>query len=208
MFSAGLDERLRQRIETNLRAFERVQLEVSGLIPAAVALVLVPGPNGEPAFLLTRRGRTLSHHGGQFALPGGRIDPGEDAATAARRELDEELGVVLGANAVLGQLDDFATRSGYAITPIVLWGPQVDRLKPNPHEVAHAYRVPLAELYQAEVPILFRIEESETPVLALPLVGTRVYSPTAAIIYQLREVALEGRDTRVHHYEQPVFAWK
>jgi hypothetical protein len=44
--------------------------------------------------------------------------------------------------------------------------------------------------------------------LALPLVGTQVYTPTATILYQLREVALEGRATRVHHYEQPLFAWQ
>jgi 8-oxo-dGTP pyrophosphatase MutT (NUDIX family) len=207
----AIDERLRRRIEHNLRGHERTTratIGAPGLIPAAVALVVVPGVNGEPAFLLTRRERTLNHHGGQFALPGGRIDAGESAADAARRELHEELGVRLEPDAVLGELDDFATRSGYVITPVVLWGPEVETLHPNPHEVALAYRVPLAELYQPEVPILFRIEESELPVLALPLVGTRVYSPTAAIIYQLREVALEGRDTRVHHYEQPVFAWK
>ena len=71
-----------------------------------------------------------------------------------------------------------------------------------------AYRVPLVELYRADVPKIFHLGDSPGPLLALPLVGTQVYSPTAAIIYQLRELALEGRATRVHHYEQPRFAWK
>jgi 8-oxo-dGTP pyrophosphatase MutT (NUDIX family) len=203
-----LDDRLRRRIVRNLSEFERLELAAEGLVPAAVALVLVPDEHGAPAFLLTRRSAKLNHHGGQFALPGGRIDPGEDAPAAARRELQEELGVTIAAESVLGLLDDFATRSGYVITPVVLWGPAVAELRPNPQEVAHAYRVPLSELYDPRAPILFRIEESDAPVLALPLAGTRVHSPTAAIIYQLREVALEGRATRVHHYEQPRFAWQ
>jgi 8-oxo-dGTP pyrophosphatase MutT (NUDIX family) len=203
-----LDDRLRERVVRNLAAFDRVRFTDAELSRAAVALVLVAGPLGEPAFLLTRRAASLSAHGGQFALPGGRLDEGEDADAAALRELREELGVSLDQSAVLGQLDDFATRSGYVMTPVVLWGPDVGALLPNPAEVAVAYRVPLSELYRPDVPIVFRVADSEFPLLSLPLVGTQVYSPTAAIIYQLRELALEGRVTRVHHYEQPRFAWK
>jgi 8-oxo-dGTP pyrophosphatase MutT (NUDIX family) len=203
-----LDESLRNHVAQQLGAFERLDLTRPGLTPAAVALTLVPGPGGSAAFLLTRRVVTLNRHGGQFALPGGRIDPGEDAPTAARRELHEELGVTLEDGSALGLLDDFATRSGYVITPVVFWGPDVGELAPNPHEVAIAYRVPLRELYRSDIPFLHYIEGSDAPVLSLPLVGTEVYSPTAAIIYQFRELALEGRATRVHHYEQPRFAWK
>jgi 8-oxo-dGTP pyrophosphatase MutT (NUDIX family) len=203
-----LDAELRGEIERNLRAHVRLDLRRPELAEAAVAIVLVAGDAGEPAFLLTRRSARLSRHRGQFALPGGRVDPGEDATRAARRELAEELGVTLGQDRVLGLLDDFATRSRYAITPVILWGPDVLALEPNPAEVAIVHRVGLAELYQPQVPILSRIEQSDAPVLALPLVGTHVYTPTAAILYQLREVALEGRATRVHHFEQPVFAWK
>jgi 8-oxo-dGTP pyrophosphatase MutT (NUDIX family) len=169
---------------------------------------LVPGEQGEAAFLLTRRAGDLPHHPGQFALPGGRLEPGETAAQAALRELSEELGVGLGEDSVLGCLDDFATRSGYVITPVVLWGAGVQALVPDPREVAMAYRVPLAELYRPDVPFLTELPGFSSPLLSLPLVGTEVFSPTAAIIFQLREVALEGRVTRVHHYEQPRFAWR
>ena len=204
----ALDDDLRDAIERNLRAHVRLDMQHSELTAAAVAIVIVPGQGGEPALLLTRRNARLNHHSGQFALPGGRVDPGEDALSAARRELAEELGVTLGPERILGQLDDFATRSRYAITPVVLWGPDMLELRPNPAEVAIVYRVPLSDLYRPEVPILSRIEQSDAPVLALPMVGTHVYTPTAAILYQLREVALEGRATRVHHFEQPVFAWR
>lgn len=203
-----LDDSLRERIARHLRRFERQSIERPGLKHAAVALTIVPGSAGEPSFLLTQRASTLRGHSGQFALPGGRVDPGEDAVSAARRELREELGVALGPESTLGLLDDFATRSGYVITPVVLWGPEVGALVPNPHEVAVAYCVPLRELYRPDVPILCPLEHSEQPVLALPLVGTQVYTPTAAIIYQLREIALEGRATRVSHFEQPPFTWR
>jgi 8-oxo-dGTP pyrophosphatase MutT (NUDIX family) len=203
-----LDERLRARIAHHLASFDRVVFAQPELVPAAVALVLVPGPAQEPSFLLTRRAAKLSSHGGQFALPGGRIDSGEDARAAARRELLEELGVELDDSSVLGLLDDFATRSGYVMTPVVLWGAEVDALTPNPAEVAVAYRVPLSELYRDDAPIITSSRTGDASLLSLPLVGTQVFSPTAAIIYQLRELAFEGRTTRVHHYEQPRFAWR
>jgi 8-oxo-dGTP pyrophosphatase MutT (NUDIX family) len=203
-----LDDRLRARIAHHLAGFERVRFDQPELVPSAVAVVLVTGPAREPAFLLTRRAAKLHRHGGQFALPGGRLDEGEDVCAAARRELFEELGVALDERSVIGLLDDFATRSGYVITPVVLWGPEVGRLTPNPAEVAVSYRVPLSELYRSDAPILTPTADGDAPILSLPLVGTEIFSPTAAIIYQLRELALEGRITRVHHYEQPRFAWQ
>jgi 8-oxo-dGTP pyrophosphatase MutT (NUDIX family) len=203
-----LDDRLRAKITHHLGTFERVRFEQPELVKSAVAVVLVAGAAQEPAFLLTRRAAKLNRHGGQFALPGGRLDEGEDVCTAARRELHEELGVLLDEHSVVGLLDDFATRSGYVMTPVVLWGPEVAALTPNPAEVAVSYRVPLSELYRPDVPILTPAPTGDAPLLSLPLVGTEVYSPTAAIIYQLRELALEGRITRVHHYEQPRFAWR
>ena len=202
------DAHTRTRLQDNLNRFDRRAVDPSGLKRAAVALALVPGPDGTPCFVLTRRTGSLRNHGGQFALPGGRVDPGETAEQTARRELSEEVGIELGADTVLGSLDDFATRSGFLITPVVLWGRDVEDLAPNPQEVAVAYRVPIHELYRPEVPLLSYIPESEQPLLSLPLIGTHIYTPTASIIFQLREVAFEGRDTRVHHYEQPVFAWK
>jgi 8-oxo-dGTP pyrophosphatase MutT (NUDIX family) len=208
-----LDDVLFERIMANLSAFSRV---VAPEAPpgrpahraAAVALTLVPGPAGEPCFLLTRRASDLAHHPGQFALPGGRLEADESTSQAARRELAEELGVSLGPESVLGLLDDFTTHSGFVITPVVLWGAEVKRIAPDPREVAIAYRVPLLDLYRPEVPVLQAVPGADSPLLSLPLVGTHIFSPTAAIVYQLREVALEGRSTRVQHFGQPSFAWR
>jgi len=206
---ARLDESLRERVRSNLEGFARVTVEPEGRRSAAVALTLVDAEEGDDAcFLITRRATTLRNHGGQWALPGGRLDPGESAAEAARRELHEELGVECGPEAVLGLLDDYATRSGFVITPVVLFAGHVPQLSPDPGEVSAAYRVPVGVLDDPAVPQLRRIPESDRPVISIPMLGTHIHAPTAAILFQLREVALLGRETRVGHFEQPVFAWR
>lgn len=199
---------LREQVSANLARHERRSIELAGRRAAAVAVALVAGEHGEGSFVLTRRAVRLRAHSGQWALPGGRIDEGETAADAARRELTEEVGLALPPEEVLGLLDDYATRSGFVITPVVLWSSDTGELVANPKEVAAVYRVPLAVLEGPEVPHLHRIPESDRPVISIPMVETYVHAPTAAIVYQLREVAIHGRDTRVAHFEQPTFAWK
>lgn len=208
MTHGPLDAALRERVRANLAAFPHAPLAPGARRRAAVALALVDDPEGRPCFVLTRRAARLRRHSGQWALPGGRLDPGETGEDAALRELAEEVGLARGDEAVLGRLDDYPTRSGFLITPVVVWGGPGARLEPDPGEVAAAYRVPVAELDAPEVPRLRRIPESERPVISIPLVGTQIHAPTAAILYQLREVAFHGRPTRVAHFEQPVFAWR
>ena len=202
------DATLRARIDSNLASFERRVQPDPALRPAAVALVITANEENEACFLITRRAARLRHHSRQFALPGGRLDGDETIIEAALRETYEEIGLQLTPTDVLGQLDDFATRSGFRMSPVVVWAEPGQVLRPNPDEVEKLFVVPLAELDKPEVPILREIPESDRPVLLIPILDTLVHSPTAAILYQLREVALAGRHTRVAHYEQPVFAWK
>ena len=205
---SALTPELRENVRKNLAAFERIACPLEGRRHAAVALVLIDDAADEACFILTRRATHLGNHGGQWALPGGRVEPGEDSATAALRELHEEVGLSIGLETALGELDDYPTRSGFVITPVVFWGGQGVRLEPDPGEVAEVHRVPIAVLDEPGVPRLRRIPESDRPVISIPLAGAQVHAPTAAVVYQLREVALHGRDTRVAHFEQPVFAWR
>lgn len=168
---------------------------------------LVSGTAGGPAFLLTRRAARLNQHGGQWALPGGRVDPGETALDAARREVREELGLDLAPDALLGRLDDYATRSGYVIRPFVFWGGEDPELLPAPDEVASVHRISLRELCRTDSPRLVTIPESNRPVIQLPVGGDLIHAPTGAVLYQFRLAALEGDPTACGHFEQPVFAW-
>jgi 8-oxo-dGTP pyrophosphatase MutT (NUDIX family) len=204
------DSALRARVAANLAGFARESRDEPELVRAAVAVTLVGDADGRSCFLITRRSEQLKNHPGQWALPGGRCDTGETAEDSARRELAEELGLALAPGDVLGRLDDFATRSGFAITPVVLWGGATPALQPAADEVAAVYVVPVDDLERPDIPTLRTIPESDRPVLSLPipLLGTSIHAPTAAVLFQLREVALHGRATRVSHYEQPVFAWR
>jgi 8-oxo-dGTP pyrophosphatase MutT (NUDIX family) len=199
---------LRERVERNLSGFEHRACPLHGRRPAAVVLALVDDEHGSACFILTRRADRLRRHAGQWALPGGRVDDGEAAEAAALRELHEEIGIDLDPDSILGRLDDYATRSGFVITPVVVWAGAGLRFEPDPTEVAEVHRVPLGLLERPGVPRLRKIPESDRPVISIPMLGTNIHAPTAAIIYQLREVALRGVATRVDHFEQPVFAWR
>lgn len=196
----------RPAMAANITGFRRHVAQGEGLKAASVAVCVVLAA-GVPSLLITRRAAGLRNHAGQWALPGGRRDPGESIEDAARRELREETGVEVTADDVLGVLDDYVTRSGYVISPVVVWGGPVSAAMNGPAaEVAQIHVIPLADFDVP--PRLITIPESEFPVIRLPLLGGYLHAPTAAIIYQFCQVALHGAGTRVAHFEQPVFAWK
>ena len=201
---------LRSLYASRISAHSRVSICDENLTPAAVAIVLVKSDtNDETCFLLTRRSSQLIRHSGQFALPGGRLEPNESSECGALRELQEELGLTAATSQIIGQLDDFPTRSGFRITPVVVWLDSETTIALDPNEVDSVFFIPIRDLDHPDVPHLHHISESSSPVLSIwfKSLNQEVYSPTAAMLYQFREVTVYGRQTRVAHYEHPVFAW-
>jgi 8-oxo-dGTP pyrophosphatase MutT (NUDIX family) len=205
----AFDDITRQWISDRCAAFTRLGSDPrSPLKRAAVAIVLVEaGDPAEIALLLTLRTASLRGHSGQWALPGGRCDPGETPVQGALRELEEELGLRLTSADVLGVFDDYPTRSGYLITPVLMWAEAAARLSPNPDEVASVHRIALSEIEREGAFDFIVIPESHRRVIRYNHHGQLIHAPTAALIYQFREM-LGGRITRVAELEQPVFAWK
>jgi len=206
---------LRARIGRNLAAYQRLKDAPEGLKRAAVSIVLTPARDHRgTALLLTRRTPRLNAHSGQYALPGGRVDPGESALEAARRELHEELGIEAGPGEVLGKLDNLPTRSGYLITPFVVWLDGHAELRPSPHEIAAVFRIPLNDLFAGRGRGGNREEargaEGEAGIFSLfiPTLGHDLFAPTAAVLDHFREVALLGRATPAVRFGEPRFARK
>lgn len=220
----GRDLRFKAMLAGRLAGFDArsAALEDATFRRAAVALAVIDEAHGAdldglPAFtrpsrraalLLTRRSPSLRSHAGQWALPGGAIDGGESPEEAALRELGEEVGLHLGPRALLGRLDDYVSRSGYVITPVVIWAGPARSLKPNPAEVASVHRIPVDEFLRHDAPMLESVPGHAHPVLRMPVGRSWIAAPTAAVLYQFRELCLLGRPTRVAHYEQPRFAWR
>lgn len=213
-------QQLRKLIGSNFKHFNRAELNVENNRRAAVAVTIVDyrsagelnglgfAEEESAAIILTRRSGSLKNHAGQWAFPGGSIDPGENPQETALRELEEEVGLRLSSDRVIGCLDDFITRSGFHISPVVIWGGSVLQLRKNEQEVASIHRIPCSELFRSDTPVFEDGATSGRPVLYMPIGDTWIATPTAAILYQFREVALSGRTTRVSNYDQPYFAWK
>lgn len=215
-----LDEALRELVSSRLRRFAVRRIPHDTHHAAAVAVVIIDegagasvdglstpaGWSDEAALILTRRAAGLRRHAGQWALPGGRTDPGEDAATAALRELEEEVGLRLAPEDVLGTLDDYVTQSGFVITPVIAWAGPVPSLTPNASEVAAVHRIRIREFMRADAPLLEPSEVAGRQILRMPVGRSWIAAPTAAVLYQFREVCIAGRETRVAHFDQPEFA--
>ena len=213
---------LKTRIDTHLAQFVVAASSADRGRPAAVALAVTDVAFGadlaglprhetwqsHAALILTRRSSKLRNHAGQWALPGGRVDPGETPEQTALREMREEVGLDLDEGAVLGRLDDFVTRSGFVMTPVVIWAGPDSELVPNEQEVDSIHRIPVTEFLRDDAPLLDPVAGGGAPVLRMPVGDSWIAAPTAAILFQFGQVCLLGREIRVAHYDQPAFAWR
>ena len=116
------------------------------LIPAAVLIPIVDR-GGELSVLLTRRTEHLANHAGQISFPGGHVEPGDNTPEdAALRETEEEIGLDRRHVTLLGRLDDYVTRTGFKVTPVVSTVDPPFDLNPDPGEVESVFEVPLTFL--------------------------------------------------------------
>jgi 8-oxo-dGTP pyrophosphatase MutT (NUDIX family) len=157
---------------------------------------------GRPSVPIFQRTSDMRRHAGQMALPGGRLNEGESVEECAIRELHEEVGLAVTREEVVGLLDDFDTRSGFTITPVVISSSAASStLQPSSSEVAELFVIPIAELRRA----VSQARAGASSAFSLKLPQVEVYAPTAAILYQFSEVALDGRLVRVADFYQPPF---
>jgi 8-oxo-dGTP pyrophosphatase MutT (NUDIX family) len=188
---------LRARLLERLAAFPRRAAADAGR-RAAVALTVLDASAAARVLVLKRAARGTNP--GQWALPGGRLEPSEEPEEAALREAAEEVG--LHGAAVAGMLDDFVTDSGFVITPVVVLAPEPASLARNPAEVQSLHPIALDRLLDPAV-LRWAPRPGSAPLLQLLLRHDMVvHAPTGAILWQFREVLL-GRDTRVAELAQP-----
>ncbi|MBK7791236.1 MAG: CoA pyrophosphatase [Betaproteobacteria bacterium] len=152
--------------------------------PAAVLVPLVNRPAGLQV-LLTQRTAHLSDHAGQISFPGGRAEPSDPSlAGTALRETEEEVGLPASAVSVLGRLPDYETVTGYRVTPVVGWVDPPFTLRPDPHEVADVFEVPLDFLLDpAHQQRHFRtLGETRRDYWAIPWQDRYIWGATAAML--------------------------
>ncbi|KAF0113456.1 MAG: NUDIX hydrolase [Rhodospirillaceae bacterium] len=169
-----------------------------GGIPSAV---LVPLVDHVPGFtiLLTRRAGHLASHRGQVCFPGGRVEAHDDGPVAtALRETFEEVGLPSAAVTVIGCLDDYATLTGFMITPVVgvIAPPLLLRIAPE--EVETAFEMPLSFLldpahHHRLTPVHSRIVRTT---YAIPWQGHYVWGATAAMLMNLYRIIGRMRTER------------
>ncbi len=156
---------------------------------AAVLIAIVAGPD-EAAVLLTRRTDHLQHHAGQVSFPGGGTDSEDaDEVATALREAREEIGLDPATVEVLGVLPAFYIPTGFRVTPVLGWLPQLPRLRADPDEVAEIFLLPVR---LALDPAAWRRERIERAgvvrtVWVMDFEGRRIWGATAGILLWLAQ---------------------
>lgn len=170
---------------------------------AAVAVVLYPREHSIHYVVIVRAAR--GRNPGQFALPGGKLEPGEEATSAAIREAQEEVGLPSRGVTILGKLDNLVVATGFTITPVVVAAPADWVPSLQSEELCGVYSFPLDTLRRPEVVNWVDIEDERSILQMRITEDIHIHPPTGAILYQFREVCLLGREASVCEFTQPRF---
>ncbi len=164
------------------------------LTPAAVLVPLVTHPDGLTA-MFTQRTDHLLHHAGQISFPGGHMDPGDDTPEeTALRETEEEVGLDRRHVEIVGRLEQYVTRTGFSITPVVALVTPPFETNPDPEEVDEVFEVPLSFLLDpANHQRHSREFEGRTREFhAMPFGDYYIWGATAGMLINLYEVLSDG----------------
>ena len=160
---------------------------------AAVLIALIRRPEGFTV-LYTERSPDLRAHSGQVAFPGGKVDAQDaDAAAAALREANEEVGMAAEDAEVLGYMPPYYTGTNYLITPVVAQVMPAGPFVPNPSEVHSVFEVPLGRILRRESYGQFTVRRGgkEHRTWQLDHDGHRIWGITANLTWQLRTFAMD-----------------
>ena len=162
-------------------------------VAAAVLLAIIDRPEGHTV-LYTERSSELRSHSGQVAFPGGKVDPTDiDAADAALREANEEVGMVRADARVLGFMPTYFTGTNYLITPVVALVTPSRPFVPNPREVHSVFEVPMARLLSNESYGTYRIKRNgqEHRTWQIDHEGHVIWGITANLTRRFRDLVLD-----------------
>ena len=139
-----LAERLRAALDAGAKAELLIGdlPEERGRASVNAAVLIAVTDRIEPGVILTVRREHMRTHAGQIAFPGGRLDPGEDAVAATRREAQEEILLDPAEVDIAGSIEPYRTVTGYVVTPVLGVIPPDLPLQPHEHEVADWFEAP------------------------------------------------------------------
>jgi 8-oxo-dGTP pyrophosphatase MutT (NUDIX family) len=178
---------LREMLPLFLQSVPDVTLPPGATLASVLVPLLVSTP--DPRMVFTRRTDTLSRHAGEISFPGGLADEGEDPASAALREAQEELGLLPEDVELVGALSPVHTHvSGILIVPFVGFLGKDPRFTPNADEIADVFEFRLADLVTRGAEADFDHEGTTFRTYVYDLDGQVIWGATARILWSFIEL--------------------
>lgn len=160
-------------------------------INSAVLVLVVPFEN-ELAIPFIKRSNAGKYHGGQIALPGGKMEKSDmNALQTASRECYEEIGVPMENVSIMGVLSDiYISQSNFNITPIVGTTLKMPEFVLSKDEVEKVIIVKISELFNDanKTTSSFYRHEQEIVAPGYKIGENFIWGATAMIIAELEQL--------------------